>query len=66
MSRGLDADGRLVAVAIVDTRYPWRLAFTDGTPPADITTRENELATCLAGDRDVELLDDSYWCTEDL
>lgn len=66
MSRGLDDDGRFVSVAIVDTRYPWRLAIPEGTPPADITTREDELAECLAGDRDVEVVGDDFWCTSDV
>jgi hypothetical protein len=65
MTRGLDADGRLVSVAIVDTRYPWRLAIPEGTPPADITAREDELAECLAGKRSVEVLGDSLWCPSD-
>ncbi len=66
MSRGLDADGRLVSLAIVDTRYPWRLAFPVGTPPADITRREEEIADCLAGRRDVEVHADSFFCTSDV
>lgn len=66
MSRGLDTSGRLVALAITDTRYPWRLAFPEGTPPLDITQREDEIAECLAGERDVEVQGDWHWCTSDL
>jgi len=66
MSRGLDTSDRLVALVITDTRYPWRLAFPEGTPPRDITQREDEIAECLAGERDVEVQGDWHWCTSDL
>ncbi len=53
MSRGFDAEGRLVSAYVFDTRYPWRLAMPAGTPPPTVTERENELAACLAGTRPV-------------
>lgn len=54
LSRGFDADGRLVAVVLWDARrYPWRLAIPDGIPPPDVTEREGQLVDCLAGIRRV-------------
>ncbi len=54
LSRGFDADGRLVAVVLWDARrYPWRLAIPDGVPPPDVTAREGQLVDCLAGIRPV-------------
>lgn len=51
MSRGLDAEGRTVALLVWDTGFPWRLAVPDGTPPRDVVAREDQLAACLAGTR---------------
>lgn len=51
MSQGVDADGDTVSLVIWDTRYPWRLAVPDGTPPPDITEREDQLQDCLDGKR---------------
>jgi hypothetical protein len=46
LARGLDADGRLVAVAITSQIVPWRLAVTEGTPPPDVTREEDRIAKC--------------------
>ncbi len=51
MSRGFDSSGELVSVLIWDTRYPWRLAVPGGTPPPDVTSREQELIDCMNGTR---------------
>ncbi len=53
MSEGLDPDGDLVSLMIWDPRYPWRLAVDDGTPPPDVTDREDEIIECIAGRRPV-------------
>lgn len=53
MSNGFDADGRLVEIVLPTLTYPWRLMVPDGTPPADVTKREDELLECLNGDRPV-------------
>jgi hypothetical protein len=58
MSQGVDADGNTVALIVWDTRYPWRLAVPDGTPPPDVTEREDQLQQCLDGERG--LVDASY------
>lgn len=70
MVRGRDANGDVVAFVVFDFRYPWRLMFPDVPPPADITVRENELAECLAGERDVEVWsqsdgDENRFCVPD-
>ncbi len=62
MSRGTDADGELVAMLIWHTRYPWRLAVPDGTPPPDVTEREQQLQECIDGTR---LVDEHGRCTDD-
>ena len=51
---GYDASGRRVAIVLWSTVAPWRLSFPEGTPPPQVTERENELAACLAGKRTVE------------
>ena len=53
MARGVDASGQVVSLYIFDVRYPWRLAIPDGTPPPDVTLREQEYIECLDGTRDV-------------
>lgn len=53
MSRGVDADGRVVSLVIWDTTYPWRLAIPDGIPPPDVTRAEDQLQECLDGERDL-------------
>lgn len=55
MSKGLDADGRLVSLVLPTLTYPWRLMITDGTPPADVTEREDQYLECLAGTRPVSV-----------
>jgi hypothetical protein len=47
MARGVDAGGQLVAVVVWHPRYPWRLAVPDGSPPPDVTEREDQLQACL-------------------
>lgn len=54
MSRGRDSSGEVVSVVIWRTNVPWRLAIPDGTPPAEVTSREEALIECLAGDRPVD------------
>ncbi len=51
---GFDEDDRLVALLLWDPRYPWRLAMTEGEPPADIVEREDELIDCIEGRRLVD------------
>lgn len=51
---GFDEDGRLVAIMIWDGRFPWRLAVPDGTPPPDVTEREDELIDCIEGRRTID------------
>jgi hypothetical protein len=51
---GYDAAGRRAQIVLWTIVAPWRLAFPDGTPPAQVTKRENELAACLAGRRTVD------------
>jgi hypothetical protein len=53
MARGLDASGQVVSLYIFDLRYPWRLAIPDGTPPPNVTAREQEYIECLDGTREV-------------
>lgn len=53
MTRGFDSDDRVVAVYVFDLRYPFRLAIPDGTPPTDITERENQFIECMEGHRPV-------------
>ena len=57
LSRGFDEQGRLVAVMVWTTTTPWRLAVPDGTPPRDVTEREDELQACLDGRRGLSRLD---------
>ena len=54
LSRGFDVGGELVSVLIWDVRHPWRPAVPDGTPPPDVTEREQELQECLDGERDID------------
>ena len=49
MSRGLGADGVLVGLVVWDSRLPWRLGVPDGTPPLDVTTREDGYLDCMSG-----------------
>lgn len=64
LSRGVDASGRLVAVLVWDQRYPWRLAVPEGTPPPDVTEREEEIADCIAGRRPIAVYgDDDLECS---
>ncbi len=59
MSRGIDASGRLVALVIWTGVQPWRISVPDGTPPPDVSEREQEVADCLAGKR--KLVNDLCW-----
>lgn len=67
MVRGRNQDGAIIAFVVFDNRYPWRLMFPSDSPPADVSIREDELAECLAGERDVQVWpradgSDSLWC----
>ena len=46
---GYDASGARAALVLWSAAVPWRLAFAQGTPPAEVTTRENEFAECVKG-----------------
>ena len=59
-TRGFDEDDRLVAIMIWDQRFPWRLAVSQGSPPPDVTEREDELIDCIEGRR---LIDKWGRCT---
>ncbi len=48
MSTGVDAQGRVVAVAIWHQWVPWRLGLPVGVPPADVRRAEEAIARCLA------------------
>jgi hypothetical protein len=63
MSEGRDAAGRLVSLMIWHTRYPWRLAVPDGTPPPDVHERELELQACIAGLRPIQVNGTYKTCT---
>jgi hypothetical protein len=52
---GYDASGARAAIVLWTIVVPWRLAFPEGQPPAQVTSRERALAACLAGRRTVEL-----------
>lgn len=54
MTRGYDADDRLVSLIVWDPRHPWRLAVPDGTPPPDVTEREDQLLACMQGTRPID------------
>jgi hypothetical protein len=54
LTRGFDEDGELASVVVWAPIYPWRLAISDGTPPQDVTRREDELAACLDGSRPLD------------
>lgn len=60
MSRGRDAAGEVVAVLIWRTDHPWRLAVPNGTPPEDVSLREQEVLDCFQGQREVH---PSGYCT---
>jgi hypothetical protein len=62
MAQGYDADDRLVSLIVWDTRQPWRLAVTDGTPPPDVTRREEQLLGCMEGTHPI---DNHGFCVED-
>ena len=53
MSRGLDAAGVLVGLVVWDSRLPWRLGVPEGTPPLDVTIREDRYLDCMSGKRPV-------------
>ncbi len=60
LTEGFDEDGQLVSVLLWVRRFPWRLAVAEGTPPADIVEREEELIDCIEGRR---LIDKWGRCT---
>jgi hypothetical protein len=51
---GYDATGRRAQIVLWTPIVPWRLAFPEGTPPAQVRRREQALAECLAGRRKVD------------
>ena len=51
---GYDAAGRRAQIVLWTVVAPWRLAFPQGTPPRQVTTRERALAACLAGRRTID------------
>jgi hypothetical protein len=51
---GYDAAGRRAQIVLWTAIVPWRLAFTEGAPPPQVTRRERALAACLAGRRRVD------------
>ena len=51
---GFNADDRLVSLIVWDPRQPWRLAVTDGTPPPDVTGREEQLLGCMEGTHPID------------
>ena len=53
MSRGYDDAGEVVVVVVWHVAYPWRLAIPVGTPPPDVSERENQLLECFRGERTV-------------
>lgn len=53
MSRGFDADGRLVSLVLPSLTFPWRLMVPDGEPPSEVTAREREYLECMSGQRAV-------------
>jgi hypothetical protein len=65
MSRGLDTHGDIASLVVWSLSYPWRLAITDGTPPQDVTDREEEILECMRGERAVAYTDDWSHCTTD-
>jgi hypothetical protein len=46
---GYDAAGRRLEIVLWTKVVPWRVAFPEGEPPAEVTKTENELADCLSG-----------------
>lgn len=63
MSIGYDADGLPVATHIWHVSAPWRVANPSGTPPSDVTAREEEMLECLRGERKIE---EWGYCVSDL
>jgi hypothetical protein len=51
---GYDSSGGRAAIVLWSSAVPWRLAFPEGTPPAEVTQRENDFAACIKGLRLVE------------
>jgi hypothetical protein len=51
---GYDASGARAAIVLWTVVVPWRLAFPEGKPPAEVTRAENQFAACLKGLRKVE------------
>jgi len=51
---GYDAKGRRLEITFWSIAAPWRLAFPEGTPPGQVTSRERDLAACLEGKRRID------------
>ncbi len=60
LTEGFDENDQLVSVMLWVSRFPWRLAVSEGTPPPDVTEREQELTDCIEGRR---LIDKWGRCT---
>lgn len=50
---GFAADGTVASVLVFDDFFSWRLSVFDGTPPEEVTAREDQLLECIAGVRPV-------------
>jgi hypothetical protein len=46
---GFDAAGKRAQIVLWSQSVPWRVAFPEGTPPVQVTRRENHLRSCLHG-----------------
>ena len=51
---GYDAAGERVEIVLWTKAVPWRLAFPEGAPPAEVADAEEQLAECIAGQRTIE------------
>ncbi|MGI9603164.1 MAG: hypothetical protein ACR2QE_14855 [Acidimicrobiales bacterium] len=52
--RGLDESGALTSVVIWDQTVPWRVLGLEGTVPAEVKHREDQLRACIAGTRPID------------
>ncbi len=50
---GYTDDDFVASVMAFDDYFPWRIAVLDGTPPSEITSREDELSECMNGVRPI-------------
>lgn len=54
VSVGFDEDGVAASIVIAADSLPWRIVVPDGTPPPDVTEREDQLIACIEGRRLVD------------